>query len=158
MNFDIKPIFPACNDFDDLHDGMDIVIDLGGSMFPAKVIAKPGYDFFEWEGETHRGYLALGELIVNVGCCRKEDIVARPEKLRRLREFLCYDCGSDSGFFMLKDDLWNQAWPNEMEETVSISLADGGFPEVGGQLCQVCVEKRLGRKLLTNDFSILPEE
>lgn len=85
MNFDIKPIFPACNDFDDLHDGMDIVIDLGGSMFPAKVIAKPGYDFFEWEG-------------------------------------------------------------------------DGGFPEVGGQLCQVCVEKRLGRKLLTNDFSILPEE
>lgn len=44
-------------------------------------------------------------------------------------------------YYMLQDDLWKQI-----------------NPQIIGMLCLACVEKRLKRPLVKEDFSITPEE
>lgn len=61
---------------------------------------------------------------------------------RRLREWLCVDCGVDTGevheYYMVADDLW---------------AAAGDVP---GMLCIGCLETRLGRMLTRDDFTGAP--
>ena len=57
-------------------------------------------------------------------------------------EFLCCDCGFDTlvghEYYMLTDALWAQIGMDE------------------GMLCIGCVESRLGRRLVPNDFPPYP--
>jgi hypothetical protein len=60
----------------------------------------------------------------------------------------CKDCGKHSGLYMLKKHIWLTIWPTYYEDMAKII-----DPELRhGMICIYCAEKRLGRKLLSNDF------
>jgi hypothetical protein len=75
------------------------------------------------------------------------------------KAFHCWDCDKDATGYMLKDDLWHQAWPtydNDRKE----AAAQYGKDESGKRnpmaclcLCFGCLEKRLGRRLTPLDFN-----
>ena len=56
------------------------------------------------------------------------------------KKFLCLDCKVDTGkiaeYYLLKDSVWLVA-----------------NPDYAGMLCIECCERRLGRKLVFDDFS-----
>src|SRR5215831_13134691 len=56
---------------------------------------------------------------------------------------LCGGCGVDTDalgeYYMVKDELWEQAWPG-----------------IEGLLCISCLEERLARKLTPDDFTDCP--
>jgi hypothetical protein len=60
---------------------------------------------------------------------------------------LCLDCGIDTDenneFYMIHNHLWEQAVPNRQQRENRV-------------LCIGCLEERLGRKLLPNDFTNTP--
>lgn len=58
--------------------------------------------------------------------------------------FLCVDCKKDTSdeYYRIHDELWAKA---------------GMLPH-GGMLCILCLEKRLGRKVVEADFIITIEE
>ncbi|QSM01148.1 hypothetical protein SEA_NANOSMITE_124 [Mycobacterium phage Nanosmite] len=59
---------------------------------------------------------------------------------RSRRRFLCADCGVDTGkineFYFIRTDLW-------------LSV----MPSIDGMLCVGCIEIRLGRRLVSTDFT-----
>lgn len=67
--------------------------------------------------------------------------------LHRDLNMLCLDCGIDTDknneFYMIHDHLWEQAVPNKHQRENRV-------------LCIGCLEERLGRKLLPNDFTNTP--
>lgn len=72
-------------------------------------------------------------------------MVQRNVKQRRSFEdiFLCMDCKKDTfqhqEYFMLKYKIWRSA-----------------NYKIRGMLCLACIEKRIGRDLVANDFSKAP--
>jgi hypothetical protein len=61
---------------------------------------------------------------------------------RTTRSFRCLDCQRytfDEYYYMLLDEVWLSANPKR-----------------GGMLCIICVERRLGRSLMPEDFKDLP--
>lgn len=58
-------------------------------------------------------------------------------------EFKCLDCGVNTlhndEYYMVEDDIW-----------------DGVHPKRTGMLCIGCLEKRMGRKLTSTDFTDAP--
>lgn len=57
--------------------------------------------------------------------------------------FPCHDCGIDTfnEHFMVHDHLWSIAFAGESDE---------------GDICILCLERRLGRELTKKDFSDFP--
>lgn len=58
-------------------------------------------------------------------------------------DWRCLDCGIDTDalceYYMIHDEIWEQIHPNN-----------------DGNLCIACVERRLGRELVSTDFTDLP--
>lgn len=64
-------------------------------------------------------------------------------KLDTYEEFICIDCGENTlhtnEYYMVHDEVWNAAHPTRR-----------------GMLCIGCLEDRLGRQLVPEDFPDLP--
>lgn len=66
----------------------------------------------------------------------------------------CYDCGFSHDWYMLKDEVWLQAWPEGYKELrTKLTLENQGRRVFVG-LCYECLEKRLGRMLTIDDFDL----
>ena len=65
----------------------------------------------------------------------------------------CRDCGSFNGSYMLKQDLWEKAVPEELEWHKSY---DGSQMSKCYVICINCITKRLGRDLCRDDFIDAP--
>lgn len=87
--------------------------------------------------------------------------IVRKTKLKRVRglnpdlDFGCMVCDFDTSteFFMVHDHLWQVA----IEGLPRRTLRMVGGRCIGAELlCVGCLEKRLGRKLTADDFSVAP--
>ena len=75
-----------------------------------------------------------------------------PKELEALykRKFGCIDCGADEQY-MLVTGVWLEAFPDY--KTVFVERRKAGLHTC---LCMECVESRLGRKLVIEDFVDAP--
>lgn len=64
-------------------------------------------------------------------------------------DFLCHDCRTPVWSYMLRDDVWLEAWPGYR----LLKLAN---PSIKYLLCLDCVEERLYRRLTIGDFVDTP--
>lgn len=72
-------------------------------------------------------------------------------------QFCCYDCKRHCGSFMVKDAVWRTAWPEYAAKKRALRQKYDGTPEyfrASLQLCLHCLQKRLGRKLVPDDFDL----
>lgn len=71
---------------------------------------------------------------------------ASPTKAELRARFLCVDCSTDtsvrgiSEYYVVHHEIW----------------AEGGLERQGGMLCVACLEARIGRVLIPDDFSSAP--
>ena len=81
------------------------------------------------------------------------------EKLGIVREsdwgYECRDCGRYGHGYMLEDDVWAAALSDE-ERRKDDPESDGYDPLSTLIICLPCVEKRLGRRLVPEDFTNVP--
>jgi hypothetical protein len=70
---------------------------------------------------------------------------------------LCCDCGIDTlatdEWYMVNDDVWNEAWAGRRRSQYVIPGSGGLIDEF---LCIGCLEKRIGRTLCRADFIDVP--
>jgi hypothetical protein len=67
------------------------------------------------------------------------------DKVRK--SYYCKDCKKDSGGYMVKTEVWLKAWPDYFKYLKSRKQ---GLRH--GLLCLQCLERRLGRKVIYDDF------
>lgn len=66
----------------------------------------------------------------------------------------CYDCYSPHGIYMVKDHVWETAWPDHRDLRKKLQ---GMFPtRVYLELCVNCLVLRLGRPLTLDDLEEKP--
>lgn len=66
----------------------------------------------------------------------------------------CYDCTSTQDWYMLRDEVWNQAWPEDYSKLRTRLTLENQGKRVFICLCYDCLEKRLGRSLTIDDFDL----
>lgn len=93
------------------------------------------------------------------------------EQLLRAVKGWCWDCGIRPPNYMVQNEVWHAAWPESdplSKKRIDRLKKDATkvFPDrprskdsdlvfIHIRLCFECLEKRLGRKLSINDFSML---
>ena len=71
--------------------------------------------------------------------------------MKKDSQWKCHDCGTqDFDLFMVRNEVWMQAWPTYVEEMKAILSKKKRH----GFLCKPCMEKRLGRKLASRDYEV----
>jgi len=66
----------------------------------------------------------------------------------------CYDCGFDHDWYMVKNEVWLQAWPEDYPKLRTRLILENQGRRVFVSLCYECLEKRLGRVLTIDDFDL----
>lgn len=73
------------------------------------------------------------------------------------KQFNCWDCKLVHDSFMVKNEIWRQAFPDYVEQKRKLKEKHGLERPflVTIHLCFRCLEKRLRRKLVPEDFNLL---
>jgi len=65
----------------------------------------------------------------------------------------CYDCRNQAVWYMVRNEVWGEAWPDYLKLRTQLRLQNQGKP-VHLLLCFKCLSKRLGRELTIDDFDL----
>ena len=74
---------------------------------------------------------------------------------RALKIHVCNDCGSYVNTYMVKNEIWDKAWPDWRAIRAVLATKHNDTKQKNTiclNLCLPCLSHRLGRKLNINDF------
>lgn len=72
------------------------------------------------------------------------------------KPYCCFDCNEEDPHYMVHPQVWLQAFPNYMEVK---RQAKQDYPDSALKfilLCLTCLERRVGRRLIREDFANVP--